>query len=190
MNERVTFASNIENMLLYVLNEEHGVTASCKEMTIRIYDHFQLALHQIENINHIFAESIEETKVNLQTEIKGIEKEYISILGIFAAIVLAFVGGITFSSSVLQNIGKSSIFRLLLIVDILAVVLINVMYMLIKFILIINGEECLKRVQSFHIKSVNIFCLAAAGAVIAGWLLHVQNLPEALGNFLPWCGLG
>ena len=59
-----------------------------KRIIIKIYDHFQLALHQIENVNNIFASSIEEAKENLKKEIKGVEKEYISILGIFAAIVI------------------------------------------------------------------------------------------------------
>lgn len=39
-------------------------------------------------------------------EIKGIQKEYITILGIFAAIMLAFVGAFTFSTSVLNNLGR------------------------------------------------------------------------------------
>lgn len=33
-----------------------------KKLIIKIYDHFQLALHQIENVNNIFANSIEEAK--------------------------------------------------------------------------------------------------------------------------------
>ena len=119
---------------------------------------------------------------------KGIEKEYISILGIFAAVVLAFVGGITFSSSVLQNINKGSIFRLLLIADLLAAVLINVIYMLIKFILIINGEHHDGKIKGFQIRYINVFCALGAGLVILGWLLNVQSLPEYMKDFLLWCG--
>lgn len=69
----------MEMLLLYVLDEKNPATPECREITIRIYDHFQLALHQIENANNIFAESIEEAKTNLKREVKGIEKEYISI---------------------------------------------------------------------------------------------------------------
>lgn len=187
MNGRSSFASNVEMLLLYVLDENNSVAPDCREMTIRIFDHFQLALHQIENVNNIFAESIEEAKGNLKKEVKGIEKEYISILGIFAAVVLAFVGGITFSSSVLQNIYKGSIFRLLLIVDILADVLLNVIYMLIKFILIINGEHHNGKIQGFHIGLINIICAVGAGLVILGWLLNVQGLPSYVKDFLLWC---
>ena len=148
---RGVFATNIEKLLLYVLDDENTVNEDCKKLTIKIYDHFQLALCQIENVNNIFAESIEEAKVNLSREIKGVEKEYISILGIFAAIVLAFVGGITFSSSVLQNIDSVSIYRLLLVIDLLAFVLINTIFLLVRFIFEINDKD----VSNFKIKWIN-----------------------------------
>lgn len=92
MKQRGVFATNLEKLLLYSLNENNKIVEDSKKVIVKIYHHFQLALHQIENVNNIFANSIEEVKENLQKEIKGVEKEYISILGIFAAIVLAFVG--------------------------------------------------------------------------------------------------
>ena len=138
MAQRGIFATNLEKLLLYSLNENNNISEDSKKLIVKIYDHVQLALHQIENVNNIFANSIEEAKENLQREIKGVEKEYISILGIFAAIVLAFVGGITFSTSILQNISAVSVFRLLLVIDFLAFVLINVIYILVKFIFTIN----------------------------------------------------
>ena len=130
MAQRGIFATNLEKLLLYSLDENNNVAEDSKKLIVKIYDHFQLALHQIENVNNIFANSIKEAKENLQKEIKSVEKEYISILGIFAAIVLAFVGGITFSTSVLQNISMVSIFRLLLVIDFLAFILINTIYIL------------------------------------------------------------
>ncbi len=151
-------------------------------MIVKIYDHFQLALHQIENVNNIFANSIEEAKENLQKEIKSVEKEYISILGIFAAIVLAFVGGITFSTSVLQNISAVSVFRLLLVVDFLAFVLINVIYILVKFIYTINE----KSVKLFNVKVLNVACLVIVLVIIVAWLFNVNQLPDFIAEFLPW----
>ena len=153
-----------------------------KRIIIKIYDHFQLALHQIENVNNIFASSIEEAKENLKKEIKGVEKEYISILGIFAAIVLAFVGGITFSTSVLQNISSVSVFRLLLIVDFLAFVLINIIHILVKFIFTINEKDA----KIFNVKALNATCLVIAAAIIVAWLLNANQLPDFISSFLPW----
>lgn len=50
-------------------------------------------------------ELIENTKAEVQ-------RDNITVLGIFTGIVVAFVAGMTFSSSVLQNIDKASIYRL------------------------------------------------------------------------------
>ena len=151
-------------------------------MIVKIYDHFQLALHQIENANNIFADSIEEAKENLQKQVKSVEKEYISILGIFASIVLAFVGGITFTTSVLQNISAVSVFRLLLVVDFLSFVLINIIYILIKFIFTINE----KNAKLFNIKALNITCLIIGIVIVASWILSINQIPDFISEFLPW----
>ena len=182
MSERGIFATNLEKLLLYSLNDNNEVSEDCKKMIVKIYDHFQLALHQIENVNNIFANSIEEAKENLQKQIKGVEKEYITILGIFAAIVLAFVGGITFSTSVLQNISATSIFRLLLVVDFLAFVLINTIYILLKFIFAIND----KNTKLFNIKALNIACLLIAIIIVISWIFNVDQVPDFISNYLPW----
>lgn len=126
MAQRGVFATNLEKLLLYSLNDKNNVAEDSKKLIIKIYDHFQLALHQIENVNNIFA-----------------------------AIVLAFVGGITFSTSVLQNIAAVSEYKLLLVVDFLAFVLINVIYILVKFIFAINE----KNAKIFNIKVLNIACI-------------------------------
>ena len=67
---------------------------------IKVYDHSHLALHQIENTTNILEKSINSAKIDLQETVKGMEREYISILGIFASIIIAFVGGMTFSTIV------------------------------------------------------------------------------------------
>lgn len=182
MSKRGVFATNLEKLLLYSLDDTNKVNEDCKKMIVKIYDHFQLALHQIENANNIFANSIEDAKENLQKQIKSVEKEYISILGIFAAIVLAFVGGITFSTSVLQNISTVSVFRLLLVVDFLAFALINAIYILGKFIFTINE----KNAKLFNIKALNIACLVIAVIIVISWIFSINQVPHFISNFLPW----
>ena len=152
MSERGIFATNVEKLLLYSLDD------------------------------NIFANSIEDAKENLQKQIKSVEKEYISILGIFASIVLAFVGGITFSTSVLQNISAVSVFRLLLVVDFLAFVLINLIYILVKFIFTINE----KNTKLFNIKALNIACLVIAMIIVISWILNANQIPDFISQFLPW----
>lgn len=182
VSQRGVFATNLEKLLLYSLNDNNSVNKDCKKMIVKIYDHFQLALHQIENANNIFADSIEEAKENLQKQVKSVEKEYISILGIFASIVLAFVGGITFATSVLQNISAVSVFRLLLVVDFLSFVLINIIYILIKFIFTINE----KNAKLFNIKALNITCLIIGIVIVVSWILSINQIPDFISEFLPW----
>lgn len=182
MEKRGIFATNVEKLLLYSLDEKNHVDADTKKIIVKIYDHFQLAISQIENANNIFAASIEDAKVKLQQQVKGVEREYISILGIFASIVLAFVGGITFSTSVLQSISAASIYRLLLTIDFLAFVLINTIYILVKFIFTINDKDA----KLFKIEKLNWICLIIAIVVIGSWLFSIKELQKFISNLLPW----
>lgn len=170
-HRRGIFASNAERLLYFAYSAESNCTSDCRKIIIKIYDHSQLALHQIENATNILASGIENTKENIKSElqenIKGIEKEYITILGIFASIVLAFVGGITFSTSVLQSIGEVSVFRLLIVIDFLGFILLNVVYLLMKFIFVINGHD----VEIFKIKTTNTILAVIGVLVIVAWFI-------------------
>lgn len=75
---------------------------------------------------------------------KNIEKNYVTILGIFASIVLAFTGGLAFSTSVLENIHLASPCRLAFVVEALAFTFINVIYILTWFIQKINSDGDIK----------------------------------------------
>lgn len=151
MEQRGIFATNVEKLLLYSLDEKNHVGADTKKIIVKIYDHFQLAISQIENANNIFAASIEDAKVKLQQQVKGVEKEYISILGIFASIVLAFV-------------------------------LINTIYILVKFIFTINDKDA----KLFKIEKLNWTCLIIVIVVIGSWLFSIKELQEFISNLLPW----
>ena len=96
---------------------------------------------------------------------------------------MAFVGGITFSSSVLQNIGRVSIYRLLIVVVLLAFVLVNVIWLLVKFIAEINS----KNIRLFRIVWFNVFCIIMTILIVIAWALNVQDVAEYLRNSLPWC---
>lgn len=99
---------------------------------------------EAENIKKdLKAESERQSRENKESQ-KKMQNEYITILGIFAAIVLAFTGGMTFSSSVLENIHKSSIYRIIGISLVLGFILYNIMWLLIDFIRSINGQTIRK----------------------------------------------
>ena len=124
-----TFLTNVESLLEYTLNLPKNIECDCRKIVVKIFDHCQLANYQIENAGNIAEKSNDRVKAKIIEEVnrdmKVIEREYITILGIFASIVLAFMGGISFSSATLNAMKDVSIFRLLLIVDLLAFILVN-----------------------------------------------------------------
>lgn len=182
VDKRADFASNIEKLVNYSLDSRNFVNPQCQQIVIKIYDHFHIILSQIENTNNVFANYIEETQRQIKNDMKIIEREYITILGIFATIVLSFVGGITFSSSVLQNLSSISIYRISFIVVCLAFVLINLIYMMFYFIVAINN----KKIKLFNIKFFDIICGVAIIIIIICWLLSITNLPEYISHITPW----
>lgn len=97
-------------------------------------------LEQTENISKIHKDidSMQEKVNNIaeaaQKKMQDVQKEYIAILGIFASIVLSFTAGITFTSSVFENIHKASIYRTLMISLIIGLVLANAIYCLFYYI--------------------------------------------------------
>lgn len=187
------FITNIEKLLIYALDDNNSVEEDCSKIVIKIYDHIHLAISQKgmaidtqETANKVIFNKLQsvkkDVKEELSTDTKRIEKEYITILGIFAAIVFAFIGGITFSSSVLQNIDAVSIYRLLIVIDLLAMILINSIYVLVKFIMHIND----KGKSLFQICNLNIIMLLIAILIIIAWLLDAKALAETIRGFLPW----
>lgn len=146
-NERGVFSTNLDRLLDYVLDGDNDVNLDVRKICIKIYDHFQLNLIQIEN-----ARAISEVKIkssvsqamkieteDLHKEVNNIQKEHITILGIFAAIILAFVGSFTFSTSVLSNVGKVNVFYLAFIAIIIGSVFLLMIQKLLDFLREING---------------------------------------------------
>lgn len=180
-NERVIFLTNVEKMLIYSLGKEDSINDDVAKIVVKIYDHTQLVNYQIENMNAIFAKRIADAKVDLHSEIKGVEKEYITILGIFAAIMLAFVGTFTFSTSVLNNVTNTNVYKLAVISVVIGFVFYNLVGMLIDFLKEINGKEDRrddgKGIASTR-KLVNAFLLAIIFASLIGYGLTQISFPE------------
>ncbi|HDZ5086118.1 TPA: hypothetical protein RTH03_001443 [Campylobacter jejuni] len=66
------------------------------------------------------------------------QTQYITILGIFASIVLTFVSGLVFSNSILSNIDKASIYRLVFVMAFIALFVGNILYFLFAFLIKIS----------------------------------------------------
>lgn len=168
---RGVFTTNIEKLLQYVLEDSNSVTDDTRKICIKLYDHFQLNIIQIERANTITKEGIskamENEVENLHSEIKGIQKEYITILGILAAIMLAFVGAFTFSTSVLNNLGNVGIWELIIVALVVGLVFTLLISILIDFLREINsivdkGKEAKQKFPFNNYVKLLAFFLAIA----------------------------
>ena len=106
----------------------------------KLYDHINLEVIQLkfiantENSIRETSKSIQQAKEEIQSELSKHQTNYITILGIFAAIVLSFVGTFTFSTSVLQNIDRTNIFKLTFIILVIGFFIVNILFLLFKFL--------------------------------------------------------
>lgn len=164
---RGIFTTNLEKLLMYALNENgssKNLNEDVRKIVIKLYDHIQLVSYQIENVNNIFENGIIDTKEGLRVEVKSIEKEYITILGIFASIVLTFSAGVSFSTSTLSNLADVPFARLFIVVDFLAMILVTSIYMLVNLIKKINTD---KNINYLFICIFNIIAFLIMIAIIA-----------------------
>lgn len=112
-------------------------------------------------------------KLNKKAE--GMQREYVAILGIFASIIVTFMAGMVFSSSVLSNIDKVSIYRLVFVIAALAAVLVNMLYVLLRFLQKVHfgdtdsawGGTC-----GDIVSDINVFLLLAVLIDVILWAVY------------------
>lgn len=142
---------------------QHATSSKSSNVKIlmKLYDHIQLALNQFvvsteiraelqEEVNRLNAETkniknnvtIAENQLNdIKKDIKDTQKDYITILGIFAAIMLTFISALVFNSSVLENMHKSGIYKITYVAIMIIQGTIHLVYLLIDFIYRLYKEE-------------------------------------------------
>lgn len=178
--------------------DEDGNPIDIQDSLKKLYDHVSLDIARItysdwadrkieqkESIAQIKCEivsvqnDVNEAKKSLDSQVEdvrrdvhGIQKEYVTILGIFAAVVLAFTGGIAFSTSVLENMHRVSAYRSIVISLIIGIVLINVLYGLFYFISKMIIDKDSQRLKPLFITN-GLFVLLLLPTLVAwncGWI--------------------
>lgn len=79
-------------------------------------------------------ELLEEKLIKNESRLDNQQLDYIAILSVFSAIVLGFTGEFTFSSSIMDNIASTSIYRLMIISILLSFGIINATYFLLWYV--------------------------------------------------------
>ena len=124
-NQRIVDQTNRHDVDLVQI---HGMVDTIKQE----YDKVRKEVNKLEG----YTKEVEDTK----QKIDDAKKEYIAILGIFSAVVLTFMGGIAFSTSVLENLHQSSIYRIIFAICLIGLVLCNVFFLLFLCILGLVGK--------------------------------------------------
>ena len=127
------------------------------EIVLKIYDHIHLVGLQIEQIGKVRS-GVDKAKSDLDflnKELKNSQRDYIAVLGIFATVVVTFMGGMTFSSATLAAMNLVTVYRLTGTIILLGFVLFNLINVLMKFLLLITGKIEKDRLKA-EIFSLNI----------------------------------
>ncbi len=136
----MTLTQNIRTLKEIQGNKE---VESIKPKLEKLYDHMNLECIRLqdfdEKMSRVKDVSIRLNDLNknykkLSEELNKQQIQYITILGIFASIVLTFVGGLTFSTSVLSNIDKANAYRLVFVMAFMALFFGNILYLLFSFL--------------------------------------------------------
>lgn len=190
--------------------DEAGKPIDIRDSLKKLYDHVSLDIARInysdwadrkveqkESISQVKAEvaavqsNIDKAREDMDAQVDTIrdvvqdtQKNYITILGIFASIVLAFTGGIAFSTSVLENMHLVSAYRVIIVSLIIGLVLVNVLYGLFYYIskLIIKKDE--QRLLPLLITNA-ILLLLIALTVIAWKNGYIEERNQALNESSP-----
>lgn len=146
-------AANLEMCSPYLMEDCAQDEAYCNGIR-KFIDHVSLEASRLDYIKGMYRPTVNDLKAisgeisgldaslkNQQRETEGLNKslenqkmDFIAILGIFSGIVLAFVGGITFSNSALQGIAGVTIYRLIAISTICGMVLVDTIAVAMMYI--------------------------------------------------------
>ncbi|GAA8230828.1 hypothetical protein HpKG83_03830 [Helicobacter pylori] len=110
--------------------QDNKEVESIKPKLEKLYDHMNLEcirlqdfdekMSRVKNVSIKLEDELNKNYKKLSEELNKQQTQYITILGIFASIVLTFVGGLAFSTSVLSNIDKANAYRLVFVMAFIA----------------------------------------------------------------------
>ncbi|WP_394967320.1 hypothetical protein [Candidatus Allofournierella merdipullorum] len=144
--------SSLDNWLTAVSSyaEENDQDGETAPKIIKLLDHIRLEMIRIDRMKavaqyasqsslineqiHAIAQETSDMATVAEEKVKRFHEQSIAILSIFSAVILAFMGGISFSSGVLGSIAQASMFRLIVTILLLGFVLFNSIFILMRFI--------------------------------------------------------
>ncbi|MGL2374601.1 hypothetical protein ACOWK5_00405 [Helicobacter pylori] len=188
----MTLAQNIRTLKEIQGNKE---VESIKPKLEKLYDHMNLECIRLQDFDEKMSR-VKDVSIKLEKELnKNYEKlseelnkqqtQYITILGIFASIVLTFVGGLAFSTSVLSNIDKANAYRLVFVMAFIALFFGNILYLLFSFLSKISlSKEKKDKQENFFKKPIFWFNLIVTILLVIGFCGELHIIQRLVSKYL------
>lgn len=166
--------------------DSNGDLIDISESLKKLYDHASLEMARISYANNkgramqsslealdALSAALSRSNSELQDmkrSIRDAQKDYIMILGVFAAVVMVFFSGVGFSTSVLANLHQASFYRIWISVTLLCDILFNILWILFNFLREMVDKRC--ECRRIFIAVNLLFSLSFAFAFVSachGW---------------------
>lgn len=136
MNESITRFQQTNEQIESKLKETEKLVEAQKEETEKIKKRTDEIRKSTEEIKKT-TEEVSATALEAEDKVKSVQTENVAVLGIFASIVFAFTGLMTFSNSIFENISTASAYRVLFVALITGFIFMNVIGVLIDGVKVI-----------------------------------------------------
>ncbi len=193
-DQRDSLVEHIDKLLIYLCDKDYSINVIKK--VGKLADHIQLEsvrLSRIENIKFIgeqiksknvveqekLKENVKKAK-ELKTDLKNINTQLVSVLGIFTGIVISIFGGMSFFSSVFNNINDVGKYRLVFITTLVGFTLFNLIAFMFSALFSLTGKSfslfpkssrfySSKKLHSIIYITTNIIFITIMIAVFISW---------------------
>ena len=128
-------------ILLDYIKADSGITEKLKKEAMRLCDHITLSTTQSEKIEKAernAAENIAKMYKTVDDRVNSVQTNYITILGIFASIVLGAFGGFNYTFAILDKVSEENFICASIIGG---AVIVLIIYILTRFIVAINNPK-------------------------------------------------
>ncbi|GAA9216107.1 hypothetical protein BTM374_05100 [Helicobacter pylori] len=173
--------------------QDNKEVESIKPKLEKLYDHMNLECIRLQDFDEkmsrvkdisIKLDNINKNYKKLSEELNKQQTQYITILGIFASIVLTFVGGLAFSTSVLSNIDKANAYRLVFVMAFIALFFGNILYLLFSFLSKISLSKEEKDKQENFKKPIFWFNLMVTILFVIGFFGELHIIQRLASKYL------
>ncbi|EQL64242.1 hypothetical protein N406_02055 [Helicobacter pylori FD577] len=175
--------------------QDNKEVESIKPKLEKLYDHMNLEcirlqdfdekMSRVKDVSIKLEDELNKNYKKLSEELNKQQTQYITILGIFASIVLTFVGGLAFSTSVLSNIDKANVYRLVFVMAFIALFFGNILYLLFSFLSKISlSEEKKDKQENFFKKLIFWFNLMVIILFVIGFFGELHIIQRLVSKYL------